>query len=78
VAGEGLQAVAGVGFHRQIDEATARAVQYIRHLAGNTPQARYTGRDRRNPWCLVVGHGRFVYDPSSHADDLRILYPASP
>jgi peptidoglycan/xylan/chitin deacetylase (PgdA/CDA1 family) len=48
----------------------ARAVETIAALTGAAPEGWYTGRDSPRTRALVVGHGGFVYDADSYADDL--------
>ena len=58
-----------------VDEATerdhiARAVQVITEVTGQRPLGWYTGRTSENTRRLVAGHGGFLYDADSYADDL--------
>jgi putative urate catabolism protein len=58
-----------------VDEATERrhlelAVEAIERLTGSRPLGWYTGRTSVNTRRLVAGHGGFLYDADSYADEL--------
>jgi allantoinase len=58
-----------------VDEATERrhlelAVEAIERLTGSRPLGWYTGRTSVNTRRIVAGHGGFLYDADSYADEL--------
>lgn len=71
IAGHGLRWIS----HQSLDEATeashlAEAVSILAETTGRTPLGWYAGRDSPRTRSLVVGHGGFLYDSDSYADDL--------
>jgi putative urate catabolism protein len=61
--------------YQNADEATERAhvaeaTAILTQLCGAAPLGWYTGRDSPNTRRIVAGHGGYVYDSDSYADDL--------